>query len=46
MKSYNSSTKVLLQHLTYRGILEKGAAVTPNVSKGDLGDVRPGLSKS
>ena len=34
MKSYNTSIKVSLQHLTYRGILGKGVAATPNVSKG------------
>ena len=34
MKSYNTSIKVSLQHLTYWGILWKGVAVTPNISKG------------
>ena len=34
MKSYNTSIKVSLQHLTYWGILGKGVAVTPNVLKG------------
>ena len=34
MKSYNTSIKVSLRHLTYWGILGKGVAATPNVSKG------------
>ena len=34
MKSYNTSIQVLLRHLTYWGILGKGVAATPNVSKG------------
>ena len=34
MKSYNTSIKVSLQHLTYWDIPGKGVAATPNVSKG------------
>ena len=34
MKSYNTSIKVSLRHLMYWGILGKGVAATPNLSKG------------
>ena len=34
MKSRNTSIKMSLRHLMYRGILGNGVAVTPNISKG------------